>query len=86
MKTTIYLLIALFFIVYSSKPTITIKPFSIEFESPYTPFAFFFLTISLALFQLQSRIDAKNETFKEYYTKGFKEGSEFTVEEIKKQP
>lgn len=31
MKTIFWLLVALFFIIYSSEPTITFKPFSIEF-------------------------------------------------------
>ena len=82
MKTTIWLLMFLFFIIYSSKPTIAFKPFSVEFESPYTPFALFFLVISLTLFQLQSRKDGKNEALEKYYRIGFKEGSEFTIEQI----
>ena len=82
MKTTIWLLVCAFFIIYSSKPTVHFKPFSIDFASPYTPFALLFLVISLTLFQLQSRKDAKLETLEKYYRIGFKEGSDFTVEQI----
>ena len=82
MKTTIWLLICAFFIIYISKPTVHFKPFSIDFASPYTPFAIIFLSISLILFRLQLREDVKLETLDKYYRLGFKEGSDFTVEQI----
>jgi hypothetical protein len=85
MKTTFWILFSVFFLVYSSKPTIAFKPFSIEFGSPYTPFALFFLVISLTLFQLQSRKDGKYEALEKYYRIGFREGSDFTVEQINEQ-
>ena len=85
MKLLFWTLLTAFFIIYSSKPTVTFKPFSVEFASPYTPFALFFLTISLILFQLQSRRDGKNEALEKYYRIGWKDGSEFTVDQINEQ-
>lgn len=82
MKTTVWILFSVFCLIYSSKPTIAFKPFSVEFGSPYTPFALFFLIISLTLFNLQSRKEGKYEALEKYYRIGFKEGSDFTVEQI----
>lgn len=61
------------------------KPFSIEFESLYTPFGLVFLILALSCFNLQSRKDGEIEALEKYYRKGFKEGSSFTVEEINKK-
>jgi hypothetical protein len=82
MKTTFLILFTVFCIIYSSKPTIAFKPFSIEFGSPYTPFGIVFLILALSCFNLQSRKDGKLEALEKYYRIGFKEGSEFTVEQI----
>lgn len=82
MKTLFWLLFGLFMLVYSSNPKITFKPFSVEFESPYTPFALFFLIISLSLFQIQSERKGKLESLEKYYRMGFKEGSTETVKQI----
>ena len=82
MKTTFWLLLGLFFIIYSSKPTIVFKPFSIEFASPYTPFGILFLILALSCFDLQSRKNGNFEAFEKYYKIGFKDGSDFTFEQI----
>ncbi len=82
MKTTIWILVSLFFLVYSSKPTITFKPFSVDFGSPYTPFGIFFLVIALSCFNLQSRKHAQDEYLEKYYRKGWRAGSDFTIEQI----
>ena len=68
----IWLFTSIFFLIYSSKPTVNLKPFSISFETPYIPFAIFFLVISISLFQIQSQ---KGE-----YKKGLDEGIRFTVD------
>lgn len=54
MKTTIYLILAIAWLLYLSEPTISFKPFSIEFGKPYAPFAWSFLMIAIVLFQIQS--------------------------------
>ena len=54
MKTTFWILFALFMIIYSAEPNIKFKPFSISFESPYIPFAIFFLILSILRFHILS--------------------------------
>lgn len=71
MKTTLSIIIALGFIIYSSEPKISFKPFSISFESPYIPFALFFMVLSISLFQIQAR------------EKGYYKGAEDMIKEIK---
>lgn len=73
MKTIIQILIVLAFLIYASNPKINFKPFSISFESPYTPFAIFFLVLSIALFQVQAD------------KKGYKKGMEDLYNEIVKR-
>jgi len=89
MKTSFWILFSLFFIIYSSKPTLSIKPFAISFESPYTPFGIIFLILSLSCFQLQTRKDTKKELIKTYYVEGINDGFDKAVEsinlELKKQ-
>lgn len=85
MKTTFWILFTVFCLIYSSKPTIAFKPFSIEFASPYTPFGIIFLILALSCFDLQSRKNEKLEVLEKYYRIGFREGSDFTVEQINEQ-
>jgi len=54
MKLIIYSVIFIAWLLYLSEPTISFKPFSIEFAKPYSPFAWFFLLLAIVLFQLQS--------------------------------
>ena len=81
MKTTIWLLVCAFFIIYSSKPTVHFKPFAIIFLG----ISIIFLGISLILFQLQARREGKYDALEKYYKIGFKEGSDFTIEQINKK-
>ena len=85
MKTTFWILFTVFCLIYSSKPTIAFKPFSIDFESPYTPFGIIFLIISLACFDLQTKKDTKRELIKTYYSKGQKDGFDNAIEKINKE-
>jgi hypothetical protein len=62
MKTTIYIIIAIFWLLYTSEVSISFKPFSIEFAKPFTPFAWLFLLLSIVFFQIQS------------YKNGYREG------------
>ena len=77
MKSIILPLIGLFFLVYSSKPTVNLKPFSVSFETPYLPFAILFLAISISLFQFQAQ---KNE-----YRKGFNDGVDLVIDFAKEK-
>lgn len=77
MKTTLTLLIGLAFVIYSSGPKINFKPFTISFESPYTPFAIFFLILSLSLFSIQSE--------KKGYRQGKQDLSDELVKELKEK-
>lgn len=76
-------------IIYSAAPIIKFKPFSISFESPYIPFALFFLILSISFFgihyQKKGKKQGRIEELEEYYSKGFKEGSDFILEEINKK-
>ena len=54
MKIAFYLLLSIAWGIYLAEPTISFKPFSIEFAKPYQPFAWLFLMLSIVLFQLQS--------------------------------
>lgn len=89
MKTTFWILFTVFMVIYSAEPNIKFKPFSISFESPYIPFALLFLILSISFFgihyQKKGEQQGRIEGLEEYYTKGFKEGSEFTVEQINKK-
>lgn len=58
MKLAIYSILAIAWLLYLSEPTISLKPFSIEFGKPYSPFAWLFLMIAIVLFQVQSDKDA----------------------------
>lgn len=57
MKPAIYSILTIAWLIYLSEPTISFKPFSIEFAKPYTPFAWLFLIIAIVLFQTQSYND-----------------------------
>lgn len=89
MKTTFWILFALVMITYSAEPNIKFKPFSISFESSYVPFALFFLVLSISFFgihyQKKGKQQGRIEGLEEYYPKGFKEGSDFILEEINKK-
>jgi hypothetical protein len=76
MKSIIIILFSIFCLVYSSSPKVNFKPFSVSFETPYLPFAIFFLVLSISLFQIQSQKD-------EYY-KGFSKGVDFVIDYAKK--
>lgn len=60
MKIAIYSLLTIAWLMYLSQPTISLKPFSIEFAKPYTPFAWLFIIIGIVLFQIQSYNDGIN--------------------------
>lgn len=77
MKTLFTILFVVAILVYSSQPKINFKPFSIDFEKPYIPFAIFFLVLSISLFQLQQSKTSHKE--------GYKDGVEDMANEIKKQ-
>lgn len=85
MKTTFWILFTVFCLLYSSKPTIAFKPFSIEFGSPYTPFGIVFLILALSCFNLQTRKDTKKEVFKDYYVEGLKDGFDNAIKSINKE-
>jgi hypothetical protein len=77
MKSIIIILFSIFCLVYSSSPKVNFKPFSVSFETPYLPFAVFFLVLSISLFQIQSQ---KNE-----FKKGFDKGVDFVIDFAKNQ-
>lgn len=68
MKTTIFIIIALAWMVYIGEPTINLKPFSITFEKPYLPFAALFLLLTIVFYSIQ------------YEKIGYKKGMSDTVE------
>ena len=82
MKTTFWILFCAVLIIYSAQPTITFKPFSIDFGKPYTPFAILFLGFSLILFGLQTRRDTKTELIKTLYSEGLKDGYNEAIKDI----
>jgi hypothetical protein len=82
MKTTFWILFCVGLIIYSAQPTITFKPFSIDFGKPYTPFAILFLGVSLILFGLQTRRDTKTELIKTLYSEGAKDGYNEAIKDI----
>ena len=57
MKIAIYSILAIAWLLYLSEPTISLKPFSIEFGKPYSPFAWLFLMIAIVLFETQAHSD-----------------------------
>lgn len=71
MKLAIYSLLTIAWLIYLSEPTISFKPFSIEFAKPYTPFAWLFIIIGIILFQVQS------------YNDGIDAGIDKTIQVIK---
>lgn len=85
MKTTFWILFFLLVLGYSSKPNITLKPFSIDFESPYIPFGIVFLVLSLTCFNLQTRKDTKKEVFKDYYVEGLNDGFDNAIKSINEE-
>jgi hypothetical protein len=101
MKTTFWILFTLFMIIYSSEPTIKFKPFSISFESPYVPFALFFLFLSISFFSIHYQkkgvVQGYSKAYKlkleevqsgygaAAYEKGFKDGCEAIYNEIEKR-
>ena len=60
MKLVIYSVLAIAWLIYLAEPTISFKPFSIEFAKPYAPFAWFFLLLAIVFFQVQSDTIAYN--------------------------
>lgn len=76
MKTTIFIIIALAWMVYIGEPTINFKPFSITFEKPYLPFATLFLILTITLYSLQYE--------KIGYKKGMSDTVDFFVNKDKK--
>jgi len=72
MKTSFTIVLLLAVLIYSAKPIINFKPFTITFEAPYIPFALFFLLVSLSLYQIQ------------YKEIGFKEGVNKTIDYLYK--
>ena len=81
MKTTFWILFTLIMITYSAEPNIKFKPFSISFESTYIPFALFFLVLSISFFGIHYQKKGEQQGRIE----GFKEGSDFIIEEINKK-
>jgi len=71
MRTTLDILIAIFFLVFLSNPKINFKPFSVNFETPLVSFAVLFMILSVILFQINSE------------RQGFKKGVEKSIETIK---
>ena len=69
MKLAIYLVLAIIWLLFLSEPTISFKPFSIEFGKPYTPFAWLFLIIAVVLFQTQSYEDGFDKGVDEAFTR-----------------
>ena len=67
MKTTIYLILAIAWLIYLSQPTISFKPFSIEFAKPYIPFGWLCVIIAMICFEAQG--------FKD----GYKKSTENTI-------
>ena len=85
MKTTFWIIFIVSILIYSSKPVITLKPFSLSFETPVMPFAISFLAISIILFQYQSRRDTKTELIKTLYAEGAKDGFNAAIKELERQ-
>jgi len=54
MKTIIYSIFVIAWLLYLSDMTIKFKPFSISFNSPYLAFAWLFLVMAIVLFQIDS--------------------------------
>ncbi len=77
MKLIIYSILCIAWLLYLSEPTISFKPFSIEFAKPYAPFAWFFLILAIILFQLQ--------TDKTAYKRGVNDTIEIVKETFNKQ-
>lgn len=57
MKLTIYLILAIAWLIYLSQPTISFKPFSIEFAKPYIPFGWLCIIIAIVCFEKQGHRD-----------------------------
>lgn len=72
MKTTIIIVLALLFIVYTGSPKINFSPFSISFEKPYLPFATLFLIGAIVCYSIQ------------YQNIGYKKGVDDTYKIVKK--
>ena len=77
MKTLIYLTLFIAWVIYLSEPTISFKPFSVEFAKPYIPFAWAFLLLAIILFQIQ--------TDKIAYKRGVNDTIEIIEEELKQK-
>jgi hypothetical protein len=71
MKLIIYSTLCIVLLIYLSEPTISFKPFSIEFSKPFIPFACFFLMLAIVLFQLQA------------YKTAYKRGVDDTIKIVK---
>lgn len=72
MKTVIYTLFTIAWMLWLAEPTIKFKPFSISFASPLIPFAYLTLIVSIILFNVHSELKG--------YKEGYKKGQERTIE------
>jgi len=72
MKTILIILFSALFFIYVGKPTVNFKPFSVNFETPYLPFAVFFLILSIHFYCMQ------------YEKIGYKNGVNDTVKIVEK--
>lgn len=75
MKTIIFIIIALAWMVYIGEPTINFKPFSITFEKPYLPFATLFLILTIVFYSIQHE--------KIGYKKGMSDTVEYFIKKYK---
>lgn len=85
MKTIFLTTLMIVILIYSSKPVITLKPFSLSFETPAIPFAIVFMMFSIMLFQYQGQRDTKIKLIKTVYAEGVKDGYNEAIKDIKNQ-
>lgn len=64
MKTTIFLLIGLAFIIWSGTPKMTLHPFSLHFETWRNMLGLLFLILSLSFFQMHHEKIGKEKALK----------------------
>jgi len=74
MKITLFIIAMLILGFHLANTKVNFKPFSINFETPYYPFAVLFLVLSISLFQIQSEKTA--------FKKGFEQGVKKSIEVI----
>jgi len=61
MKTLMTLLIILVLFGYSAGINISIRPFKISFETPYTAIGVLFLALAIGFFEYQSKLKYKKQ-------------------------